>query len=47
MYVEEQEQIPWETLNVMVAEITYGVSTSLASFLPALLTGSVVPHAPV
>lgn len=26
MYVEEQEQIPWDTLNVMVADITYGVS---------------------
>lgn len=26
MYVEEQEAIPWDTLNVMVADITYGVS---------------------
>ena len=24
MYVEEQEQIPWDTLNVMVSDITYG-----------------------
>ena len=26
MYVEEQEEIPWDTLNVLVADITYGVS---------------------
>ncbi|CAM9220423.1 unnamed protein product [Chrysoparadoxa australica] len=24
MYVEEQEAVPWDTLNVMVADITYG-----------------------
>lgn len=24
MYIEEQEQVPWETLNVQVADITYG-----------------------
>ena len=24
MYLEEQEQVPWETLNVQVADITYG-----------------------
>ncbi|CAM9370487.1 unnamed protein product [Discosporangium mesarthrocarpum] len=24
MYVEEQEKVPWDTLNVIVAEITYG-----------------------
>jgi dynein heavy chain, axonemal len=24
MYVEEQEDVPWETLNVQVADITYG-----------------------
>ena len=28
MYVEEQEQIPWDTLNVMVSEITYGVRSA-------------------
>ena len=24
MYVEEQEHVPWETLNVSVSDITYG-----------------------
>lgn len=24
MYVEEQEDVPWDTLNVIVADVTYG-----------------------
>lgn len=24
MYVEEQAQVPWDTLNVIVAHVTYG-----------------------
>lgn len=24
MYVEEQESVPWDTLNVIVADVTYG-----------------------
>jgi dynein heavy chain len=24
MYLEEQDQVPWQTLNVQVADITYG-----------------------
>jgi len=24
MYLEEQDQVPWETLNVQIADITYG-----------------------
>jgi dynein heavy chain len=24
MYIEEQDEVPWETLNVCVAAITYG-----------------------
>ena len=49
MYVEEQVQVPWETLNVSVSDITYGgrvtdvwdkrtISTILRKyFVPALL----------
>lgn len=24
MYVEEQDDVPWDTLNVIVADVTYG-----------------------
>lgn len=24
MYVEEQDTVPWDTLNVIVADVTYG-----------------------
>ena len=24
LYIEDQEEVPWETLNVQVSEITYG-----------------------
>lgn len=24
MYVEEQDEVPWDTLNVIVADVTYG-----------------------
>jgi dynein heavy chain, axonemal len=53
MYVEEQEEIPWDTLNVMVADITYGGRVtdkqdkrSISSIMRKFFTPEVSPPLP-